>query len=138
MKLKMYEIDAIVSEIVNKLIKHNNSLNIPTEKEVEKEMEQNHPVIIELNNLIKQEEEIKKQIKKIWKSNNVLGSFYETNSNIFPIIRHFRDEEMNLIKEKVGFKVIDQQRIRNLVILNSNKDLEEIINIVSSELGIKI
>lgn len=138
MKLKMYEIDAIVSEIVNKITKHNNSLTIPNERELELELEKTHPVIIEVNQLIEQIRGLNKNIKKIWKTSNFSSSFYESVPNVYGLIKHITNKELDEIKKQIGFKVIDQQRIRNLVILNSNKDLEEIINIVSSELGIKI
>lgn len=136
MKLRMYEIEAVASEIVNKITQYNNSLGIPTEKELRSNLEKNHPKILKINQLINKIQELEEEIKKIWKDCDMRGFYYSGYEN--QIINKILDNEVKELRENAGFKVIDQQKIRNLVVLNSNKDLKEIINIVSSELGIKI
>ena len=141
MALKKYEIDAIVETIVEKLGEYNSKIHLPSEEELNilffKEVpvaERISAILSDIKNLERRSDELRKEAINLIREhyNNPNRYIYSPDGELTPIRNKFIEE----YKLKVGFKPINTSTISNLVILNQNKDLDEIIKIVCNKLNI--
>jgi polyhydroxyalkanoate synthesis regulator phasin len=122
-KLRAFEIEALSSELLQKIIIHNENLILSTQDKIEKIVEKQEPRIKELKKL-------EEEIDKINKYKAELRGTLQEDYNIKSSYRVVDDIILKITKEiheKEGKITTNQQQIKNDIILTNSTDLQEIL-----------
>ena len=114
MKLRVFEIDAIASKVIETI---KNSLTIPN---FSKEINERTKLFQELQRLVEEEDKAVK-LRKEFQEKHSFGYYY--NSNNYTPEKYKQELESKYINSKLP----ERKDIENAVVLSGNKDLNELV-----------
>jgi len=114
MKLRVFEIDAIASKVIETI---KNSLTIPN---FSKEINERTKLFQELQRLVEEEDKAVK-LRKEFQEKHSFGYYY--NSNNYTPEKYKQELESKYINSKLP----ERKDIENAIILSGNKDLNDLV-----------